>query len=119
MVLLRTSGLDRFRDPLTGHETLYCVSLVARREVRVPLYHAQCLPPTKRLYGEQIDALHGEPGSEGVPRVMEAKIFDLGGADSRWEALLGPPQVTLALSVREHERPPIQRPREPGEDLSD
>ena len=47
---------------------------------------------------------------------MEPKIFDLGGADGRWDGFLGPPKVTFALAVG---NPPFiqafeQGLREPG-----
>src|SRR2546427_5171614 len=50
------------------------------------------------------------------PGVMEPKIFDLGGADGRWDGFLGPPKVTFALAVG---NPPFiqafeQGLREPG-----
>jgi hypothetical protein len=35
---------------------------------------------------------------------MEAKIFDLGGADGLREGFFCPPKVPLALAVREHGR---------------
>src|SRR5207247_5798246 len=87
--------------------------------MRVSLNHAQGLPSSERLDGEQIDALHGEAGCEGVPSIVKAEIFDLGGADGRREGFLGPSKVTLALSVGEYERRPIQRAREPRENLPD
>jgi hypothetical protein len=95
------------------------VPLMARGKVRVPLDHAQGLPAAENLNREQIDAFHGQSRGEGVPSVMEPKIFDLAGSHGRWERVLSPPKVTVGLSVREHECVAVQGPGATAQDVPD
>src|SRR5436309_14012952 len=42
-------------------------------------------------------------------KVVQAEIFDLGGADGRRDGLFGPPQIGVALGVGKDQRVGLQR----------
>ena len=54
-----------------------------------------------------------------MAEVVEPKIFDLGGSQGRWNDLLRPPKVTIALTIGKYKRRGVKRPWKVAEDATD
>lgn len=72
-------GLGRPRcGDRAGHQPLDGLPLVSRREMRVALYHGERLPPAELLDREEVHPFHRQARGEGVARVVEVEVLDLG-----------------------------------------
>src|SRR5262249_16887599 len=82
-----------------------------RREVCVPLYHAERLPAAELLDREEVHAFHGQQRGEGVPRVVESEVLDLrrGESEGNTRALRAPDRPSVeprAVTITSQTRTP-------------